>query len=431
MRTKSAAIFLATCAVTAIGWVMFWPDKPVEPINAAAPEPVVEPWRRDELDALIATLENGKSDQEKLQAALRLEKIPASEVPSILASIQTTRDGNLTLPAKALLIRWASQDPEAAINWAWQEFRSQSAWNTAFREIGPAWAWRDPEGLKTWTLARLAANPPTKERPFGDLTAEEAKALDAPAFQFGDVGKISEWLLKEDPKFGMEIFLKRSGFSTSDSNLADSFTDPRKIERALLAFPSEMLEPLKTRDRTTSFTFGPEIYAQELLRRWRTLDPPGFQSSTYTIYLPKDPFKAAEITDEDWAKIEPAQREKAAQEKLASVSEKQSPSSAASIAERWVTTDPAACREWIETLSGDNAKTATGAYVEAQATTSLTETLDWIERGDTEQRGPYLVRAFDTWTKANPDAEPDFAGWSESRKQAWLDLAACASIGRP
>ncbi|MEK7952187.1 hypothetical protein [Luteolibacter soli] len=432
MRAKSAAVFLATCAVTAIGWIVLWPGTPAEPVAAAVPEPAAKPWRRDELDALVAAIENAKSDGEKLQAALRLERIPSTEILSALSSIQTTRDGELTLSAKALLIRWASQDPEAAIAWAWQEFRSKPAWKTAFQQIGPAWAWRDPEGLKAWTLAQLEARPPDRGKDFfDDYSIEQAKNLDAPGLKFADLNLISGWLLREDPKLGMEVFLKRGGFSSHDDRWEDTLTDPRLVERAMQAFPPEMIEVLKTRDATKPFTLGPETHAQTLLRLWRKLDPDGFRNSSYVSYLPENSFEAVTITAKEWAEVPADQREKAAQEKLASVSERQRPSSATIIAKEWATTDPAACRAWIESLSGKDASWATSEYVRGQAASSLTETLDWVDRFDPERRGEYLVQAFDIWLKANPESQPDFSGWSESRRQTWSDLVALTKLGTP
>ena len=430
MKAKSAAIFLATCAMTAIGWAVFWPSKPEESPDPTVSEPVAKPWQREELNALITAIENGKSEEEKLQAALRLERIPASEIFPALLSIQTTRGGELSLSAKTLLIRWASHDPEAAITWAWQEFRSKSAWNTALREIGPAWAWRNPGGLKAWTLARWEANPPTKERPFGDLTVEQANAIDDPVLQFGDLDRISGWLLKEDPKLGMEVFLKRGGFSSTDGQWEDVLTEPSMIERALQAFSPEMLEVLKTREVNKPFTPGLESHAETLFLLWKKQDPEGFLNSAYASYLPEHFFPATTITAKEWAQVEPGLREKAANEKLAALSENQAPSSAAIIAKEWVSTDPAACREWITSLSEKNAQWAADEYVRGHAASSLTETLSWIDRFEPKLRDGYFIQAFDAWMKANPDTQPDFSGWSESRKRAWLDLLACENIDK-
>ena len=431
MKAKSAAIFLATSATTAIGWVAFWPGTPPKPPDATISEPVEKPWQREELNALITAIENGESEEEKLQAALRIERIPAPEILPTLSSIQTTRDGELTLSAKTLLINWASHDPEAAITWAWQEFRSKPAWSTAFREIGPAWAWRNPEGLKAWTFARWEAHPPTKERPFGDITLAEANTIDAPVLQFGDLDRISGWLLKEDPKLGMEVFLKRGGFSSHDDRWEDVLTEPRMIERALQAFSPEMIEVLKTRDVTKPFTLGPESHAQTLLILWKKLDPESFLSSAYTDCLSEHSSDTITVTAKEWSRVDPQQREKTANDKLAALPEKQTPSSAAIIAKEWGSTDPAACREWIESLTGKNQYWAAGEYVRNHAASSLMETLDWIQQFEPEQRGSYFIQAFDAWLKANPDRSPEVSSWSESRRRAWSDLAAITSLGRP
>ena len=229
----------------------------------------------------------------------------------------------------------------------------------------------------------------------------------------------------------MEVFLKRGGSSSHDHHLWDSITDPRKIEHALLAFPPESLGKLIEQRKAGIHTLGPEMYAESLMRRWRDLAPEEFAQSSYAAYLRPTGFELADSAAREWLEGPREERAEAARNLLVEIEEDHRPATALNLAKRWAADDPDACREWLESLPEDEGWLAAGEFVSIRAAGELDETLDWIERFRPDNRAAFFVRAFDSWTKSQPDAVPDRTAWSDARRSAWEDLEALRNIGRP
>lgn len=427
MNPKSAAVFSLACLLTVIGWSLLWPSPAVHGSPAPTREAIADP-RGESASALavIASLEAAKSDDERLQAALQLGQIPAAEIPATLENIELIKDHRLTLPAKTLLIRWAGSDGPAAMKWAWQRLRGKSVWTDALREIGPAWAWRDPAGFGNWVLARVEARGGTD-----DVTLEEAKASKEPILDSDSLSEISGWLLQENPRLAVMVFLKRGGTSTADSAFWKSLTDPRKIEQAMLAFDQKSLDAMKAFDGTGNYTFGPEFWAETLLKNWKEADAEGFSKSAYAEYLPRRDIEAPRDPAQRWQEAAPAERAETADRIVQASAPNSRNNTVVAIANAWCAADADACREWLETLPVSDATLAAAEWVQAQAAGELDATLDWIDRFEPGIRAAHQVRAFDAWTAAHPGEMPDTSGWSEERRQAWDDLQALKSIGTP
>ena len=92
--------------------------------------------------------------------------------------------------------------------------------------------------------------------------------------------------------------------------------------------------------------------------------------------------------------------------------------------------DPAACREWLESLPEDTGWFAAGEFVSIRAADELDEALDWIQRFPPDKQAALFVRAFDAWTEARPGGVPDVSGWGDERLSAWEDLEALRNLER-
>lgn len=425
---RNPLVFLATCLLTSATWFAFWPMRksPAAVPSSLPRTPVEVSWDRRKLDPLIAALERAASNQEKLDAVLRLAEIPAQDIPLALEGIELKDGRDLSLAAKTLLIRWASTDGEAAMKWAWLRFRLDSQWREAFRQIGPAWAWRDPEGMGRWITGSLALHPVSPD----GANIAQAAASNEPIFSFDDITRISGWLLHEDPLAAYTVFLKRGGWSTGDGFMWKQLDDPQQIQKALLAFDN--LEVLRTRDVTKSFSLGPEMYAESLMCRWLDLDPDGFSNSAYAPYL-SGQLKSKAVTSAvgDWKSLPPEERAKAANRVIREPGSSLY-GSASRITREWVASDPDACRQWLESLPEDQVLWPAQDYVENRAAGGhVAEALDWITRFKPELREICFIKAFDAWTAAGSGNPPDMSSWNEERKQAWEDLAALQAAGSP
>lgn len=422
--TRHSLVFLAGCLMTAAVWCAFWPARRPQAPAPAGPPPAAAgaSWDKQKLAAAIAALESARSNREKLDAVIELAEIPSRDIPRALDGIELKEGRNLSMAAKTLLIRWASTDGKAAMEWAWLHFRLDSQWSDAFRQIGPAWAWRDPQGMSRWVADNLDGKPPSHN----EANMEQAGASEKPILSFGDMTRICSWLLAEDPLAAYTTFLKRGGFSTGDSFMWTSLNDPQEIRKALLAFDN--IEVLKTRDVTKPFTPGSEMYAESLMSRWLEIDPDGFQKSSYAAYMPRRLKSRSLSSDiEEWKALPPEGRAEAAN-RLIQRPDAAFQGSAGLITREWLAADPDGCREWLESLPPEQMKQAAAAYLADQASAHLDEALDWIGRFDPEQSAAYFINAFDAWNAAGSKTAPDMSDWSEERKQAWEDLAALEAL---
>jgi hypothetical protein len=357
---------------------------------------------------------------------LALKNAPPQEFPALLERVELVKDRQLTLAAKTLLLHWATRDGEAAALWAWQRFRAEGLWKSAFREIGAAWAWRDPAGLAKWVTENIGTETATQ----GDLTLEAALASDAPILESDDVTRACRWLMTENPRLALGLFQKRGGWASDDYLLWEAFSEPRQIEEALLAFepPEVIFQDAKPGVRTIGGTQGT---VTSLLQRWKSLDPDGFARSAHARHVPAHPSEKTASTVAGWKHEPPADRPWAANRLIETSPEPARPAAVRQITATWSESDPVACRDWLDTLPPDLKEPGAVPFTIARAAVDLGPTLDWLEQFPPATRHSGLVHAFDTWTSAHPGAEPDSSTWSEELRQAWDDLQALKALGAP
>lgn len=405
---------LTTLAVSSA----FWP-KPAPSVPARVVVVPEEPWNRQKFDSALAKMDQAKTKAEMVDAAAELGKIPVKEIPAALESIPLEKDGNLTLAVSTLLIRWASEDGEAAITWTWDHLKTSGLWRDTFPQLLGAWAWTNPDGLARWALECMATRKPD------DPTLAEAEASDRPLITFSDVSGISRMLIREDPKLAYEVFLKRGGWSSNDDEMYKSLDDPAQLEQALQAFPN--LEGLKARHDSMTFTMDSLAHAESLMTHWMKIDPEGFERSGYRQYLHPRFTKAGKVEDE-WKQAGAPDREVAANRIIEEAKGDLRRHAVSGITNEWVSVDPDACRTWLESLPPDLTEQAKGGYVAVRAAQDLEGTLDFIVGTDPAYRHTYMMNAFDSWTKAHPGESPDMAAWTEQERRVWSDLEALKSV---
>lgn len=412
---KRLLVFTSACMATAAVWAALWPRR-VETSPPTPPPPVVVEvrWTQDQIASRVAAVENAKTDEERLAACGELLQIPLSEVPDLLEQVDHRSGRGLSLATKTLLIRWASGDGEAAVNWAWKRFRSDGVWENAFNEIGPAWAAHHPAGFAKWAL-RAAEK---KRSPSETVTLAEAGAAELPLLESATFRKIPLWLVTEDPHLAYQVLRTRGGYSSTDAELPLRLNSAAKVREALLAFDNlDKLDPVVTR--------GGDYAAKMLLGRWQELDPEDFSRSPYARFVIPDSKKETATVLEKWKSSPPAQHEEAASHHVTSTDVPAFQGDRIrAIAGAWSETDAAATVRWLDSLPPQNAVPARAARIAILAPTDLQSTLDWVDRLPVEERQSSLVPAFDAWAKAHPGKQPEMSGWSETRRRAWSDLEA-------
>ena len=417
--------FTTASALTAACWMALRPS-PGEP-QALPPTPQAPaPLSPGDLDRMLAAIASASTQNEKLEAALALRDASPKEFPEVFERVEVAKDRQLTLAAKTLLVHWASHDGEAASLWAWQRFRQEGLWDSAFREIGAAWAWRDPAGLAAWLSARIG----TESGNLNEATLDEVTKSDSPLFDFDDLSRACRWLMAENPRLALGLLEKRGGTSSDDHLIWDALQDPRKIEDALMAF--EDLDALLKDTHPGQYFFGGRKgSASGLLMRWQMLDPEGFARSAYARYLPAPLHGDLTVALAEWRTSPPADPPSAANRLLESRPEPARPTAVRKVTTLWAESDPAACRDWLDSLPPDLREPGAVQFTIARAAADLGPTLDWLDQFPPAIRHGALVNAFDTWTAAHPGEMPDTARWSEERRQAWADLHTLKSLGTP
>lgn len=417
--------FTTASALTAACWLALRPS-PALPQAAQAPPQAEARLESGDLDRMLAALDSATTHDEKLAAALALRSLSPQDFPAAFERVEVAKDRQLTLAAKALLIHWASHDGEAATLWAWQRFREEGLWNSAFREIGAAWTWRDPAGLAAWLTAQIG----TKAGRMTDATLDEVRKSDAPLFESDDLSRACRWLMAENPRLALDLLEKRGGTSSDDHLIWDALQDPRKIEDALMAF-DDLDVLLKDTRPGQYFSGGKKGSASGLLMRWQSLDPEGFARSAYSRYLPAPASGDLTVAMAEWRTSPPADPPSAAARLLASRPEPAHPTAVRKVTTQWTETDPAACRDWLDSLPPELRELGAVQFTIARAAVDLGPTLDWLDQFPPAVRHGCLVQAFDAWTATHPGEMPDTATWTDERRQAWDDLQALKSIGEP
>lgn len=406
--------FGAVGAVTAMAWAFFWPRSvPNAAPPPEAPETTVKSvlWTRERIASLIAAVEKSNSEEAKLNACTDLLQIPIAGVREFLEQGDLKDKNRLSLVTRILLIRWAADDGETAILWAWKRFRSKGLWDQAFQEIGPAWAAHNPASLGRWALSAAEKLKPSSNEP----TMEEIASMEFPLVDSGMLTDISNWLVTEDPRLAYQLVKRRGGYSSDDSKMPLALTSVAKVREALLVFDD-------LRIKNPSRLSGDEIHLHYLLARWHDLDPDDFNRSTYAGSIVTNTAEQFVSALERWKTLPDDERADAANKLVASVVPEIRDSRIYSLAIAWSQSDPGAAIRWLDSLPPENAALTNAARIAALAPHDLVSTLDWADQLPPEQRRNSLVPAFDAWTKANPGVRADRSGWPAARAQAWEDL---------
>lgn len=273
---EQTLVFVAACVSTVLLWNRLAP-KPVLALsdeNKLAPE--VRSPEPVEVDVLIRQLKESEDSPARLKVALRFNEIPVPQVQEALGRVLLIEDRKLTFPAKLLLMRWAGENGEDAVAWAWKRFRAEGVWNDAFKEITAAWAWRKPESLVDWAK-RMAG---IRNIGHGTISLADANLSEHPILDFDDLNKIAWNLVHVSPRHGFEVLKLRGGMSTDDKRFYDSLPTLAAVQEALMAFDHlDQLQP-------DHFEGLDQINAISLMHRWKKLDPKDFARSHYAHLIP-------------------------------------------------------------------------------------------------------------------------------------------------
>jgi hypothetical protein len=414
-KTQKIAGFLLASFVTAAAWIAFWPH----PQTAIAPSTMalelVVPetrWSRDRLASSITAVENADSDQARLDACSDLLQIPLTDLRELLEQVSND-ERRLSLVTNTLLIRWAANDGEAAISWAWKRYRSQGLWDAAFREIIPSWAAHDPKGLAAWALEAADHTRPTSEQP----RIAEIESMEHPLVDSRMLTDIGKWLVTEDPRLAYEILERRGGFSSEDSKIPLALTSVAKIQEALSVFKGrQILDPLKLR--------GEERHLYYLLNRWHQLDAEDFNRSSYAGSIIPQAAEVPGLALDRWKSSPAAEREQQANAILASVHPGARGRRIEAIAKIWAEMDRSAALRWLEVIPPEDQTAASAARISVLAAHDLNSALAEADRLPASAHRDCFVIAFDAWTHAHRGTRADQTGWPDEWAQAWADLEA-------
>jgi hypothetical protein len=292
MKRTSAniAVFCLASAATAWVWHARFPMADLQP--PAPGQPHSSSRRVESIDtrAWLADLASARSAQAKLDVARQLDRIPANQVRAALEETPLIENGQLSMAARLLLIRWAAQDGEQAIEWAWMRFRSESVWHDAFREIIAAWSWNQPAKLADWAAhVALSQTPNSTYIPLAEAQQSEHPILDTDALR-----TIVVRLMRTSPRDAVAFLHSPGGARVWDSDAIRNLQSVTAVHEALSAFDD--LEALnwdlmrdsaaQTTMRISSNQAEPETIALALLQRWRELDAEDFARSRFAALLP-------------------------------------------------------------------------------------------------------------------------------------------------
>jgi hypothetical protein len=282
-RLTQVVVFCASCAATAAVWNQLRTDTKPLPSDRLKSSATASRTITEDLHSVLIDLGSAETSEARLKAARRLDQISVDQIRSGLEEAPFVDHGQLSLVAKLLLIRWAGEDGEAAVNWAWKNLRSKGVWKGAYREIIAAWAWSQPAKLCEWAKRSARDNKPV----LGEVSLADAEQSDIPLLDFEGLNDVSRCLVSLAPREAHEVLLIRGGFSSDDSELTESLQSVSAVQEALLAFDGlENLQP----DRWS----GSEIHANSLLHRWKELDPVDFKRSRFAHLIPdRSPLESA------------------------------------------------------------------------------------------------------------------------------------------
>lgn len=411
---RTLAFFLLGAAAGAVVWAGFAKSKNRSPeaIATLVPATAREKWTEESLASALAAIAAATSDDARIEAAIRLGKVPADEIESALEKIPLTDKEGLTLACRTLLIRWAAADGETAMRWGWGKFYKQGMWYAVFREIGPSWAWNDPQGFYLWTL-----DSPRKD--FSDAVEEDRKAAasEVPLLDFSEIGRASEWLLKERPDLALDLRSRAGGWSSSDYKLAEQIDSVEKVQLGLQACKD--LDKLKP-----NIIQGDQMIAWSLLTRWKELDPESFSKSPHAKLLESDNFSAFATKAKEWSKTPPDSRVQAADALLTNLTGIGRQSQIYTLAREWAALSPSEAAAWLDGQA--EGPKAIAAIAQGSILRHPAETMQWIATRPRADRAKLMVASYDAWVESKPAQQPDMSDWTPAQVEAWRDLESLA-----
>ncbi|WAC18435.1 hypothetical protein OVA24_14465 [Luteolibacter sp. SL250] len=409
MTNRALITGVLSAAVTIAAWAIAWPRGSASRNPSSVPEKETHPTPpRIDPTSTITALREAKTPEEKLAAAARLHLIPVERIPELLESFPVMENKWPAFATQALLIRWASKDGAAAMEWLWKTLPDRSYFPSASRDIRASWAWHDPEGLARWAEDHLQRTTPD-EKPPNDSS---------PKIDSSQLSQICLWLVPHDPYLACTLRKKAGGsFSSQDVALAQAIPTVEKVRQALRAYDD--LDQL-----SSTKISGHQMIPMQLLRRWQELDPEDFARSPYGHVMPVSVHGGDYLRKNAWRTLS---AEKRANHANAIISGKDGDGRAAGIyqiASQWAEVDPAGTASWLESLPRSEAKQWAGAVSGVIAPKDLPRALALLRTQEPAAYRSSLVRAFDAWTKQHPDTPADLSGQDELTQQVWRDLQA-------
>lgn len=381
------------------------PGRPQGQAREAPAMPASNRQSSAEIVSLEEILRNLQSEDSlaRLSALERLARVPLAQVREQLERVPLKEEGRLTQAARALLIRWASVEGEAAASWAWERFAGSPFWERAYRELGAAWAWHRPQEFRRWVEAR---------KPPPSLNLLESGEGDGPPprLSLRMIAWSGAWLAAEDPAGAFLLLKGLPGVSSDSAPAVARLRSVDQVEEAIRALePFDPLEPGRWR--------GDQMLLRGLLLRWQELDRDSFVLCPYAIVSGLAEPQPAELAEA--LRQAPAADRAATADRLA---EEGAPSRRGNrlhaILSEWTSCDPEAAGEWV-LARGEPGWQA--HYAGKLAATDLPGALHWIERLPAPAQAGAVVAAF---RAADPGgASPDLNGCPPSMRQLWEDLA--------
>jgi len=137
--------------------------QPIAPVSEAQPSSPQPPADTRSLsqqmtDRFLALL-RAETDPAKREAAAQqaAQQIPRALLPAVLADLQKETDRTLASEAaRAILLRWAWEEPTGAAAWTTQ-FAEGEIRRNALAAVGAGWARQNPEALMAWSSSLAPA----------------------------------------------------------------------------------------------------------------------------------------------------------------------------------------------------------------------------------------------------------------------------------
>ncbi|MBX3742823.1 MAG: hypothetical protein KF712_17700 [Akkermansiaceae bacterium] len=409
MTNRTLITGILSAAVTVAAWAIVWPrgsasqgQPPVYEKEKPPSQPRIDP------PTTIAALREAKTPEEKLAAAARLQLIPVERIPELLESFPVMENKWPTFATQALLIRWASKDGAAAMEWLWMNLPDHNHFPSASRDIRASWAWHDPEGLARW-----AGEHYRNEAPDGSGSESSTPSIDS-----GQLSEICLWLVPHDPYLACTLRKKAGGsFSSQDVALAQAIPTVEKVRQALRAYDD--LDQL-----SSTKISGHQMIPMQLLRRWQELDPEDFARSPYGHVMPVSIYGGDYLRKDEWRTLSPEKRTARANALISGKDDGGRATGIYQVAAQWAEVDPAGAASWLETLPASDAKQWAGAVSGIIVPKDLPRALALLKTQEPAAYRSSLVRAFDAWTKHHPDTPADLSGQDEATRRVWEDLQA-------